>query len=125
VIGLAIGAFGHLAFGIADRGWMMYAIVVPFCLGGLAGPATQAIISRAVGPSEQGQLQGSLNSLSGIAAILGPLVGTSLLAHFGPETARPHIPGAPFFAAAACNALGLLLALRILMRTEAVAVSAT
>jgi DHA1 family tetracycline resistance protein-like MFS transporter len=119
VIGLAIGAFGHLAFGIADRGWMMYAIVVPFCLGGLAGPATQAIISRAVGPSEQGELQGSLNSLSGIAAILGPLIGTGLLARFGPETASPHIPGAPFFAAAAFNALGLALAVRILARSEA------
>jgi DHA1 family tetracycline resistance protein-like MFS transporter len=118
VIGLAIGAFGHLAFGIADRGWMMYAIVIPFCLGGLAGPATQAIISRAVGPSEQGELQGSMSSLSGIAAIAGPLIGTGLLAHFGPETALPHIPGAPFFAAAAFNALGLALALRILARFE-------
>jgi DHA1 family tetracycline resistance protein-like MFS transporter len=113
LLGLSISAVGHVAFGLAARGWMMYAFVVPFALGGIAGPATQAIISRAVGPSEQGELQGSLNSLSGVAAIIGPIIGTSLLARFGPETAQPHIPGAPFFAAALCTGAGLLLALRL------------
>ena len=59
---------------LADRGWMMYAFIFPFALGGLAGPATQAIISREVSPSEQGELQGSINSLAGIAAVVGPLI---------------------------------------------------
>jgi DHA1 family tetracycline resistance protein-like MFS transporter len=76
----------------------------------------QAIISREVGPTEQGELQGSLNSLNGIAAIVGPIIGTSLLARFGAEGSSPHIPGAAFFAAAAFNALGLLLALRLFSR---------
>jgi DHA1 family tetracycline resistance protein-like MFS transporter len=117
LVGLAMSVVGHIAFGLANQGWMMYAIIFFFALGGLAGPATQAIISRAVGPKEQGELQGSLNSLAGIASIAGPLVGTGLLARFGPETARPHIPGAPFFAAAAFNALGLVLALRLFARS--------
>ncbi len=89
---------------------------LPFALGGLAGPATQAIITREVGPSEQGELQGSINSLSGLTAIVGPLVGTALLARFAPESARPHIPGAPFLAAASFLGLGLVLALRLFAR---------
>jgi DHA1 family tetracycline resistance protein-like MFS transporter len=113
LIALAIGTVGHISFGLANQGWMMYAILPPLALAGLAGPATQAIVSRAVGPSEQGELQGSINSLGGIAAILGPLVGTNLLAHFAPETAHPRIQGAAFFAAGSFTALGLLLAVRV------------
>jgi DHA1 family tetracycline resistance protein-like MFS transporter len=97
----------------------MYAIIFPFALGGVSGPATQAIISRAVGPSGQGELQGSINSLSGLTAILGPLVGTGLLARFGPVTASPHLPGAPFLAAAAILFVGLVLVLRLFARMPA------
>jgi MFS transporter, DHA1 family, tetracycline resistance protein len=114
--GVALTALSHVGFGFADRGWLIYVLLLPYALGGIAGPATQAIISRAVSPTEQGELQGSLNSLSGVAAIVGPLIGTGLLARLGPEAARPHVPGAAFFAAAGFAALGLLLALRPLAR---------
>jgi DHA1 family tetracycline resistance protein-like MFS transporter len=119
ILGLALSVVGHLGFALSTQGWMMYAVLVPFTLGGLAGPATQAIITSAVGPKEQGELQGSLNSLSGVAAIIGPLLGTGLLARFAPETANPRVPGAPFFAAAAISALGLWLALRLFARSPA------
>jgi DHA1 family tetracycline resistance protein-like MFS transporter len=116
VLGLLMSVAGHTLLGLANRGWMMLLFIAPLSLGGLAGPAVQAIISREVGPNEQGELQGSLNSLAGIAAIVGPVIGTSLLARFGPETAVPHVPGAAFFAAAAFNALGLVLAVRLFAR---------
>jgi MFS transporter, DHA1 family, tetracycline resistance protein len=119
IMGLSLSVAGHLGFALSTQGWMMYAVLVPFTLGGLAGPATQAIITSAVGPKEQGELQGSLNSLSGIAAIIGPLLGTALLARFAPETANPRVPGAPFFAAAAISAIGLWLALRLFARSPA------
>lgn len=116
VIGFMMAITGHLLLGLATQGWMILVFIAPLALGGLAGPAVQAIISGAVGPKEQGELQGSLNSLGGIAAIIGPVIGTSLLARFGPPDASPHIPGAAFFAAAAFNLLGLLLALRLFSR---------
>lgn len=116
VVGLVTVITGHVLIALATRGWMIYALSVPLALGGLAGPAVQAIISRETGASEQGELQGSVNSLSGLAAILGPGIGTSLLARFAPPEAHPHVPGAPFFAAAAINAVGLLLALRLFAR---------
>jgi DHA1 family tetracycline resistance protein-like MFS transporter len=119
VAGICVSAAGFAAFGLATQGWMIYAIIVPFALGGLAGPATQALITREVGPSEQGELQGSLVGLSSLTAIVGPLVGTALLSRFGPADARPHVPGAPFLFAALLNVVGLLLALRLFARLPA------
>jgi MFS transporter, DHA1 family, tetracycline resistance protein len=116
VVGLMMAILGHTLLGLANQGWMVLVFIAPLALGGLAGPAVQAIISREVGPKEQGELQGSVNSLGGIAAIIGPVIGTSLLARFGPPDASPHVPGAAFFAAAAFNLLGLLLALRLFSR---------
>jgi DHA1 family tetracycline resistance protein-like MFS transporter len=117
--GLCIGAAGLMGYGLANRSWMIYAIIVPAALAGVAAPATQALITREVGPSEQGELQGSLASLSSLTAIAGPLIGTALLARFGAADASPHIPGAPFFFAALLNVVGLLLALRLFARLPA------
>jgi len=103
---------GYALIAQATQGWMIYALTPLLALGGIAGPAVQAIITSNVGPKEQGELQGALNSMSGLAAIIGPLIGTSLLAWLGTPGAPVLIPGAPFFAAAACSALGLVLAMR-------------
>ncbi len=113
LVGLVLGVAGHTALGLAYRGWMMMTFVPLLALAGLAGPAIQAIISREVAASEQGELQGALNSLSGIAAIVGPLIGTNLFARFAPPDAQPHLPGAPFFASALFDAIGLALAVRL------------
>jgi MFS transporter, DHA1 family, tetracycline resistance protein len=113
VIGLVMGVAGQAALGFADRGWLILASIPILSLGGLAGPAVQAIISREAGANEQGEVQGALSSLNGIAAIIGPLIGTTLLARFGPADASPHIPGAAFFAASLFNLVGLVLALRL------------
>jgi DHA1 family tetracycline resistance protein-like MFS transporter len=124
LVGLAFSVAGYVAFGAATRGWMFYAIIFPFALGGLAGPATQSLISRQVGPSEQGEIQGTLASLMSMMAIVGPLLGTNLFARFSPATASPRIPGAHFFAAACLNACGLLLAARLFARTPEAAPAA-
>jgi MFS transporter, DHA1 family, tetracycline resistance protein len=116
-VGLAINIVAYVAFGVVTRGWMLYALLAPFSLGGIVGPAAQAILSREVDPSEQGEMQGSISSLQSLTAIAGPILGTQLLARFAPEGARFHIPGAPYFAAACFNAYGLLLALRFFART--------
>jgi DHA1 family tetracycline resistance protein-like MFS transporter len=126
LVGLALGAAGYAAIGAAQHGWMIYFLILLLALGGIAGPAVQAIISSEVGPKEQGELQGALNSLSGLAAIIGPLIGTGLLAHFAPDSASPRIPGAPFYAAGAFSLVGMLLAMRVFatLPTKALAVPA-
>ncbi|HEX8789729.1 MAG TPA: TCR/Tet family MFS transporter [Polyangiaceae bacterium] len=125
VFGLVMSIAGHTLLGLADRGWMMMSFIFVLALGGLSGPAVQAIISREVPPTEQGELQGALNSLSGITAIVGPLIGTNLLAMFEAENAAVRIPGAPFFASALFNLVGLMLALRLFRTRSAPAVAAS
>lgn len=119
LVGLVFSVSGYVAFALANRGWMLYALVFPFALGGLVEPATKALLTREVGPREQGELQGSLGSLLSMTSIVGPLLGTALLARFAPPTAVPRIPGAPFLAAAALNALGFVLAARLFRTLKA------
>jgi DHA1 family tetracycline resistance protein-like MFS transporter len=125
LFGLAMGVLAQAGFGLADRGWVLLAVIPLLSLGGLAGPAVQAIISREVESNEQGEIQGALSSLNGIAAIAGPLIGTTLLARFSPVDASPRIQGAAFFAASMFNALGLFLAVRLLSQRTARAIGAT
>jgi MFS transporter, DHA1 family, tetracycline resistance protein len=70
----------------------------------------QALTTREVLPSEQGELQGSLGSLQSISAVVGPLISATLFARFAPPEADPRIPGMPFIAAAGLNFTGLILA---------------
>ncbi|MBO9618254.1 MAG: TCR/Tet family MFS transporter, partial [Niabella sp.] len=96
--GLLLYALGMLLFAFASEGWMMYAFLVPYCLGGIAGPALQAIISEQVPPNEQGALQGGLNSIMSLTSIFGPLLMTQLFYYFSHNSAPVYFPGAPFIA---------------------------
>ena len=73
-------------------------------------PAAQSLLSRKTSPSEQGQLQGAINSLRGIAGLLGPSLFTYIFSRsIGTGI---HIPGAPFYTAAAMLLVALVLAQR-------------
>jgi MFS transporter, DHA1 family, tetracycline resistance protein len=99
-VGLALYAIGMLLFGLANQGWMMFVFLVPYCLGGIAGPALQAIISGNVPANEQGELQGALTSLMSATSIIGPPLMTNLFSYFTGQQAPFLLPGAPFFLAA-------------------------
>ncbi|HEU4633799.1 MAG TPA: TCR/Tet family MFS transporter [Flavisolibacter sp.] len=95
-IGLAIYSLGMLAFAFANQSWMMFVFMIPYCLGGIAGPALQAILAGHVPPTEQGELQGALTSMMSATSIVGPLVMTNLFAYFTKPDAPVHFSGAPF-----------------------------
>lgn len=95
-IGLLMYSTGMLLFAFASATWMMFAFSVVYCLGGIAGPAIQGIISTHVPPNEQGELQGALTSLMSATSIIGPPVMTSLFYFFSKPGAAVHFPGAPF-----------------------------
>lgn len=118
ILGLSLSAGGFLLFGLANQAWMMYAIMVPFALGGIAAPAIQGLISRQVGPSEQGELQGALTSLSSVTAIVGPLLATTLFAFFNAPQTPVHLPGAAFFMGTLLTLAGLFVALRSFPRQK-------
>ncbi len=119
LVALVFATAGFLAYAFATQGWMMYVIIFPFALQGLAGPAVQALLTREVKPTEQGELQGSLSSLQSLSAVAGPLISSALFARFAPASASPRFPGMPFIAAAGLNLLGLVLAALLFARLPA------
>jgi DHA1 family tetracycline resistance protein-like MFS transporter len=98
-IGLCLYAIGMLLFGLATTGWMMLVFLVPYCLGGIAGPALQATITSEVDVREQGELQGALTSLMSATSIVGPPMMTNLFAWAIRPGSPVYLPGAPFFLA--------------------------
>lgn len=117
-LGLAINALGLIAFAFATSSWMMYAIMVPFAIGGMAGPAFQGIISNQVGKNEQGELQGGLTSLMSIATIIGQPLMLGLFRTFTKDDAPFYFPGAPFFVACLLTLASLLMVFRTIKKEK-------
>jgi DHA1 family tetracycline resistance protein-like MFS transporter len=100
LVGLLCGAVGFAIFGLARTG-VIFCVGIPvMALWGLAGPATLGLMSKHVGPSEQGQLQGANNSIDGIANMIGPGVFAFTFAYAIGAGRSLDAPGAPFLLAA-------------------------
>jgi DHA1 family tetracycline resistance protein-like MFS transporter len=109
---LLLYASGLILFAFATKGWMMFAFLVPYCLGGIAGPAIQGYISTSVPPSAQGELQGGLTSLMSLSAIIGPLLMTQTFYYFTTPNPFFQFPGAPYVIGSVLMLLSALLAIR-------------
>ena len=113
-VGLGLYTIGLVLFGLASQSWMMFAFLIPYCLGGISGPGLQAIISGTVPANEQGELQGSLTSIISITSIVGPPVLSNLFAFFTGPIAPFYFPGAPFMLAAVLMLLSCFFAYKAL-----------
>jgi MFS transporter, DHA1 family, tetracycline resistance protein len=109
-IGLILYAIGMLLFGLATTGWMMLVFLIPYCLGGIAGPALQATITSEVDVREQGELQGALTSLMSATSIVGPPMMTNLFAWAIKDGNPIYMPGAPFFLGALLMGISAIIA---------------
>ena len=108
--GLLFGTAGFVIYGVAYTGAIFWAGLPLAALWGLSGPPMQGMMTRHVGASEQGQLQGALSSLRGIAFMIGPLVFTNVFASFIGANRDWHLPGAPFLLAALMIAVSTAMA---------------
>lgn len=115
-IGIAMYALGLTLFAFATQGWMMFLFLVPYCLGGISGPALQAIISLHVPKNEQGELQGSLTGLQSLTTIIGPPMMIGLTSYFSIKNDPNHIyfPGAAFLLGALFMLLSAIIAYWVL-----------
>jgi len=95
-VGMALYTVGMFLFATATQSWMMFAFLIPYCLGGIAGPAMQAVISSQVPANEQGEIQGTLSSLMSASAIVGPLMMSTVFYYFTHKEAPFQFAGAPF-----------------------------
>jgi DHA1 family tetracycline resistance protein-like MFS transporter len=115
-IGIALYALGLTLFAFATQGWMMFLFLVPYCLGGISGPALQALISAHVPKNEQGELQGSLTGLNSLTTIFGPSMMIGLTSYFSIKNDPSHIyfPGAAFLLGAFFMLLSAIIAYWVL-----------
>ena len=113
-VGLFLYSLGMVLFAFASTTWMMFVFTFVYCLGGIAGPSIQGIISSHVPANEQGELQGALTSLMSATSIIGPLLMTNLFARFTRPGAPVHFPGAPFMMGAILFLISAILAYRSL-----------
>ena len=109
-VGLVLYSIGLFLFAFATKGWMMFAFLVPYCLGGIAGPALQGYMSNSVPANEQGELQGGLTSLVSLSSIFGPLLMTTAFYFFTKPNAPVIFPGAPFALGSVLMLLSAILA---------------
>jgi len=109
--GLGIGTIGFAMYGLASTGAMFWLAVPVWSLWALNGPPMQSLTTGMVPGSEQGQLQGALGSLRGIAFMLGPGIFTETFAR-GIDV----LPGAPFLLAALLVAASGAVAWRVAPR---------
>lgn len=119
-LGFAFYAVGMVLFGIASQGWMMYAFTFIYCIGGIAGPALQGIISNHVPANEQGELQGGLTSLISVTSIVGPPLMTGLFAYFTSTKAPFQFPGIPFIVGSILMTASALIAYLALTKEKQV-----
>lgn len=115
-LGLLLYTLGLVFFAFASEGWMMFVFLVPYCLGGIAGPSLQSTISRHVPPNEQGELQGALTSLMSLTTIIGPLIMNNLFKYFTTDKAPFYFPGVSFLLGAVFMLLSVFIAWKVLSK---------
>ena len=117
-LGLSLYTLGLILFAFATQGWMMFAFLVPYCLGGICGPSLQSVISGHVPRNQQGELQGALTSLMSLTTIFGPLIMNSTFAYFTTDKAPFHFPGIHFLIGAACMLFSIIITNKVLSREK-------
>ena len=122
-IGLALYTIGMLLFAFATESWMMFVFLIPYCLGGIAGPALQAVVSGNVPANEQGEIQGTLASLMSASAIIGPPMMTNTFYFFTHKEAPFQFAGAPFILGGFLMLLSTIIAFYALRRKAIVSTS--
>lgn len=109
IVGLLFYIIGFTLFAFASQGWMMFVFMIPYALGGIAGPALQGIMTGHVPANEQGELQGAITSLVSLTSIVGPLLMTGLFSYFTSAVAPVYFPGAPFMMGAILTVLSVIM----------------
>lgn len=108
-LGLIFSFSGLCLFAFTGQSWMLYLSIAVYCLGGIASPSLQGIISSKTGSNEQGELQGVITSLMSLSNIISPVIMTGLFHFFTRKDAFIRLPGIPFFAASVAIFLSFII----------------
>ena len=81
IVALTAGTLNLFALAFVTAGWQIYVLFLAGCLGQMAWPAMNGILSRMVDATRQGALQGGIGSMNSVAQIIGPLLAAQSLAY--------------------------------------------
>ncbi|MBF9031918.1 MFS transporter [Rhodobacterales bacterium HKCCE3408] len=107
--GMALNVACLVAYAIAPVGAFIWVLIPISALGSVVQPAMTGVLSRAAPADQQGELQGVLTSINGLAMIVSPVLMTQAFFLFTRADAPVHMPGAPFLLAAIMMAAGFAL----------------
>ncbi len=109
-VGLLSYGAGMLLIAFAGHGWLIYLYMIPYCFGGISGPALQGMITSKFAKNEQGELQGGLALLSSLSLIIGPILMGYTFNIFTIKGSAAYFPGAPYILGALLMFVSTLLA---------------
>jgi DHA1 family tetracycline resistance protein-like MFS transporter len=112
-MGLAFGALGFFMYGLAPTGILFLAAIPVMSLWGFAMPSAQAIMTKHVSVSEQGQLQGANASLMSLAGIFAPALFSQIFA-----ATLDSFPGAAFMLAGVMLLVAMAIGWRVTRANE-------
>ncbi|KAM1457918.1 hypothetical protein ACFX13_035890 [Malus domestica] len=92
-IGLLMGSICMFLNSISWAVWVPYAATLFNVFGYLVQPSIRSIVSKQVGPHDQGKAQGCILGISSFANIVSPLLFSPLTALFLSEEAPFNFPG--------------------------------
>jgi len=106
-IGISCGIVAFGGFASASQWWMLYCWIPISACAAATTPAIKAIMSTQVPPNAQGELQGALSSLQGVANMISPIMMTQVFFYFAEVESSYQMFGAAFLLAGCLLAVAL------------------
>lgn len=101
---------GMFLFSFAAEPWMLYVFLIPYALGGIAGPTVQGLISNEVPEKEQGNLQGALTSMVSLTSIIGFFMFSTVFSYFIKPDTIYYFVGSPYLLGSIILVLAFIVA---------------
>ena len=119
-IGVASVCVSAVLYLVATSDAVVYLAILIGGLQGFIQPSISAMNSRAIDARSQGELQGAVQSIGSIAAIVGPPLYAGIFARFSGPQAIAQIPAMPLLVSAVFSLAALALFLAGASRLKAV-----
>lgn len=113
IFGLLSSICGLLLIAFSEVQWLLFPAMMIYVVGSVQRTGFQSIITSNVAKNEQGELQGSLSSLLGLATIIAPPLLTMTFTYFTKnENSGLYFPGAPYLIAVVLTIISLVIMIR-------------
>lgn len=89
ILGIVADSLAYILIALTTSGWVAFALLPLFCLGGIAAPALQSLLSRQVEEEHQGRLQGVLAGFVSLTSVIGPVIIST--AYFATRAVLPGL----------------------------------